>query len=75
MLLALSLPTPLWVSALVLFALGAQLLGLGVVGGYVARTFEASRGRPMYLIKQAPDDRATEPRVLPARGPRRISHS
>ena len=71
----LPLPTPLWVSALVLFALGVQLLGLGMVGGYVARTFEASRGRPMYLVKQAPDDRAAEPRVLPARGPRRISHS
>ena len=73
--LALSVPTPLWVSGLVLATLGVQLTGLGLVGGYVVRAFEASRGRPTYLVKQAPDERAAEPRVLNARGPRRISHS
>jgi glycosyltransferase involved in cell wall biosynthesis len=74
-LLELSVPTPLWSSALVLFALGLQLLGLGLVGGYVVRAFEASRGRPMYLVKQSPDDlsRAAEPRAIGAHGTRRIS--
>jgi len=35
---------------------GVQLSALGVLGGYVARSFEASRGRPLYFVKQAPED-------------------
>lgn len=35
---------------------GLQLAAIGVVGSYVARSFEASRGRPLYLLKQAPDE-------------------
>jgi polyisoprenyl-phosphate glycosyltransferase len=35
---------------------GAQLAAIGVVGSYVARSFEASRGRPLYLVKQAPEE-------------------
>jgi polyisoprenyl-phosphate glycosyltransferase len=36
---------------------GLQLAALGVVGGYVVRAIEESRGRPLYLLKQAPDER------------------
>src|SRR5205085_8386469 len=36
-----SVPTALWVTALVLFACGLQLGALSVVGGYVARAFQA----------------------------------
>lgn len=42
---------------------GLQLCALGVVGSYVARSFEASRGRPLYLLKQAPDEHG-EPRLV-----------
>jgi dolichol-phosphate mannosyltransferase len=42
---------------------GLQLAALGVIGSYVARSFEASRGRPLYLLKQAPDEHG-EPRLI-----------
>jgi len=42
---------------------GLQLAATGVIGSYVARSFEASRGRPLYLLKQAPDEHA-EARLL-----------
>jgi glycosyltransferase involved in cell wall biosynthesis len=42
---------------------GLQLVATGVVGSYVARSFEASRGRPLYLLKQAPDEHG-EARLL-----------
>lgn len=50
-------------SGLVLSVGGLQLAAIGVLGGYVARSFEASRGRPLYLLKQAPDE-AGEARVV-----------
>ncbi len=63
-------------------ALGGLALGIGalqlaataLLGGYVARSFEASRGRPLYLLKQAPEEPA-EARVLEvhARGSRSVS--
>jgi polyisoprenyl-phosphate glycosyltransferase len=51
------------IAALVTALAGLQLGALGVVGGYVARSFEASRGRPLYLLKQAPDEHG-EPRLI-----------
>ncbi|MDB4988947.1 MAG: glycosyltransferase [Myxococcaceae bacterium] len=42
---------------------GLQLAATGVVGAYVARSFEASRGRPLYLVKQSPEE-GTEARLL-----------
>ena len=42
---------------------GMQLAALGVVGAYVARGFEASRGRPLYVLKQAPEEQG-EGRLL-----------
>ncbi|MET0339981.1 MAG: glycosyltransferase family 2 protein [Polyangiales bacterium] len=53
----------LFVASAVLLVGGLQLSALGVLGGYVARSFEASRGRPLYVLKQAPDDPA-EARLL-----------
>ena len=44
------------VTSAVLLVGGLQLSALGLLGGYVARSFEASRGRPLYLLKQLPDD-------------------
>ena len=43
-------------AGLVLVVGGLQLFATGLLGGYVARSFEASRGRPLYLLKQAPEE-------------------
>ncbi|WP_205504113.1 glycosyltransferase family 2 protein [Rufibacter psychrotolerans] len=36
-----------------LFASSFQMIGLGIVGEYVWRTFDASRERPLYIIERA----------------------
>jgi polyisoprenyl-phosphate glycosyltransferase len=41
---------------------GLHIGALGVIAGYVVRAFEESRGRPLYLLKQAPE--ASEGRVV-----------
>lgn len=51
----------LWSGWAMLAALGTLLAGLqmavvSLLGGYVGRLFEESRGRPLYLVKQAPED-------------------
>lgn len=73
-LFSLAVPTPLWGGAMLAFMGGLQLVALAMLGGYVARAFEAAQGRPMYIVKQAPDEpvRTLEPRVIHART-RRIS--
>jgi dolichol-phosphate mannosyltransferase len=35
---------------------GFQLAFIGLIGEYLARVFEEVKGRPMYLVKQLPDD-------------------
>jgi hypothetical protein len=35
---------------------GCQLAFIGVIGQYLARVFEEVKGRPMYLVKQMPDE-------------------
>jgi len=51
-----------WASAIVvvLFASAAQLLSLGIVGAYVRRIFLEVKGRPTYVVRDAP---AGEPAV------------
>jgi hypothetical protein len=52
--------TPLLLA--VLFAFSTTLLSLGIVGGYVWRIFENTKGRPMHLVRSieriAPSGRA-----------------
>ena len=48
-----------------LFAFGVVMLTLGILGGYLWRAFDASRGRPLYIVEKelgAPDDAQKEPR-------------
>jgi dolichol-phosphate mannosyltransferase len=46
---------PGWTSILVAVLLlgGAQLITLGILGGYVARIYEETRRRPLYLLKES----------------------
>lgn len=53
---ALAWSAPLIVG-LACFASGVQLAALGLIAGYVVRAIEEARGRPLYLLKQAPDER------------------
>jgi glycosyltransferase involved in cell wall biosynthesis len=40
--------------SLILILGGVQLLFIGVIGEYLARVFEEVKGRPLYVLKQAP---------------------
>ncbi|WP_343654918.1 glycosyltransferase family 2 protein [Cupriavidus sp.] len=40
------------VIALLLFFSGVQLIGIGLVGQYIGRIYEESKGRPIYLVKR-----------------------
>ncbi len=43
-----------WASTMIVITMlsGVQLLSLGVVGGYISRIYEESRGRPIYLVSE-----------------------
>ena len=43
-----------WASIMVAitFFSGIQLLGLGIVGQYIARIYDESKNRPIYIVKE-----------------------
>jgi dolichol-phosphate mannosyltransferase len=40
----------------VLFFGGAQLISLGILGEYIGRLYDETRGRPLYILRQPPEE-------------------
>ena len=60
-----------WTSLIivVLILSGVQIIFVGLIGEYIARIFEETKGRPLYFFKQTPSDDARSTDAGPAPPP------